>query len=343
MAIQIKQSGVWKALNTTYIKHTNAWIKPSTVWVNDQGTWKIAWKGVLVLDITANVSGGYGINTKALAAGWDGQSPVEVNVMSGVRVTGNASNTWGMSAWGSVWPGGLTINNWGVVRGHGGKGGNGKTLTNQLAVSGGSNGASGGHGLTLPTTTAYAGYGGTPGGIVVNNYNYIQGGGGGGGGSGTVFSVYANRYCGGNSGGGGQSGNVNSTRGTRGTASPYSSGHRTYNGNYGTAGTWSARGNPGARRDLRDTAGQKLGVRMGRAGYGGYAGGAGGLAEANGVWTKSGYRSSTGNSSGGNNTNNEGDISARTGAGAGGYAIVNLSNNPHHTRPVAGNVSGAIS
>lgn len=111
----------------------------------------------------------------ALSQGWNGSTPVEVNINSGVYIWSDFSNKPALTT-GGPFPNGLTINNNGFILGRGGAGG---TLNSTGATAGGD-------AIVISSTN-----------VTINNNGYIAGGGGGGGRS---------AYSGGGGGAGGGKG-----------------------------------------------------------------------------------------------------------------------------------------
>ena len=283
MAIHIKSGGVWKALNTTYIKYSNAWVKPNTVWINQGGTWKIAWKGIFVYVQSTTVSNGFAVRDRMIAAGWDGNSPVECYINA--EVSRDGAHDWALHCWGSF-PNGLLLVNNSQIIGHGGRGGNGGTGAPDASTAGG-NGSAGGRAVSFPDAAWQA----------ANNVAYIHvqnnggfyGGGGGGSGSGGASSLYANTYggtgaMGGAGGGGGAGGTGNSGGGWGGSASGM---NVIWWGNNGTGGTRSGPGTGGAQRQgTADSGTGTVGTRSGTGGNGAWWGGTGARAANSVAWHK---------------------------------------------------------
>lgn len=231
------------------------------------------------------------LRSLAVSAGWNQSSAVIATISSGVYISSNSTGTYALTVSGSF-PGGVTLNNSGIIVGMGGSGGRGAA---DGGSTGGAPGSGAGGGPALYVSTA----------VTIYNYNTIAGGGGGGGGGGSsVDSSYDGKYgatttfyVAGSGGGGGRSSlAANSSGGAAGTAnssySVYSS------GNPGNAGTVSSAGSGGS-------------AKQGPLGnFGGAGGGGGG-------WGSSGSGGSNGSPAG---------IYGPAGGGGGGNAVVGNSN-----------------
>lgn len=197
------------------------------------------------LYITSNTYN-YDIEAQARAAGWDGNSPVEVNVQinSGVYVRGSSASTWAMRTgyFADHLVRDIQITNYGNIIGRGGRGGNGGSAGNYVGNNGAS-GGTGGTGLLVDWSDT------------VDMYNYgllAGGGGGGGGGGGAVHNSKSGLtyYTGGGGGGGaanawGGSGDPSgSTGGTTGGGSGGDS-SGDYAGSGGSGGNRGANGSGG--------------------------------------------------------------------------------------------------
>ena len=184
------------------------------------------------------------IQSKLIAAGWDGVLPVvgSISIDSGVVISASSTAQYALRT-GGPYPVGsnLSIINNGYIVGMGGAGGNGRTQT--------ANGKS--YAIATGETSGLVGgpaLGSDPGGVcALYNYGVIAGGGGGGGGAASVSQLTSP------GGGGGQSGRVNSSGGGGGYGSypgTFSgpggaivpSGH----GNSGAGGSWGASGQSGS-------------------------------------------------------------------------------------------------
>jgi len=199
--------------------------------------------------------------TLATAAGWDGSTALQCDIVAGVYIWSDNTANPGLLISGS-YPGGVIVNNLGFIMGKGGHSGVGFSAP-------GAEGRPGGPAIELSTSSSvtinnnsggYLGGGGGGGGAQ-------QGGGGAGGGFGGVNGTY-----GGHGGAIGQSG-LNST-------DPYGEGRPLGQG--GTAGGGGgAADNNGRYRP--GGGGGRVFPGVGGAGAGGtYPGGAGGSAGGNG-------------------------------------------------------------
>lgn len=218
--------------------------------------------------ISADVSN-YNLRAEAIAAGWNGTSPLTatVTIASGVVVSANNTSAYAFDT-GSSFPNGTTValvNN-GYVIGMGGAGGNE------------------GYNTLSPNEPGYAGYPGGPAlraqaPISVTNNGVIGGGGGGGGGG--CYDGFYPAYA----GSGGRTGRTNSNAGT--ISAP------------GNPGTFAAAG-AGKPEDARYWAGGAGGdwglagaTGGGRSGGVFFVGGAGGAAvvgNASITWLATGTR-----------------------------------------------------
>ncbi len=148
---------------------------------------------------TIQITGTSGVNLRSLAnaAGYNGSQAATITfeVGSGVTITGTAgAPNAGLAVDSGTWPTGYTINltltvkNGGILRGGGGKAGNGADWYDAAG-----NGGSGGDAIycRLPMT------------VNVNSGGTVQGGGGGGGGGGEGYDTYYDGTVGGGGGGGG--------------------------------------------------------------------------------------------------------------------------------------------
>jgi hypothetical protein len=200
--------------------------------------------------MTSNTLNG-NLRTLVVAAGWNQSTNVSATINSGVYAYSNSTGTSGLVINGS-WPGGVTLNNAGLIIGMGGAGGGGGS-SNAYGCPGyvnpGCPGCAGGLALLVQSP------------VSVNNTGTIGGGGGGGGGGGAIFTSNTNNSGGG--GGGGRTGLTNSAAGGRGGT-----------GNCGC--TLNSDGNPGG-------AGTSSGAGGGGNGPVGNAGGSGGGWGANGA------------------------------------------------------------
>lgn len=243
--------------------------------------------------ISANTSN-YNLYNAAIAAGWNGITPLAavVTINSGVVVSASSTSNYAFDTGTSPYPVGssLTLNTTGAyiigMGGYGGLGGRGYTTVGGAGYAGGPGGPAAR--INLPTT--WDNTGGTLGG----------GGGGGGGGQGKYYSSKAGvDAIGGGGGGGGRTGSTASSAGPGGNASGGGVSF-SYTGNPGGAGSFSSAGSGGA----------------GRSGSAGSPSGAGGNG---GTWGSAGGSGGTGSTF---STTVEGPFAG----GAGGTAIVGDSN-----------------
>lgn len=166
----------------------------------------------LVITVRTNNTTGISIRAAALAAGWNGRSPINatVTVLAGVVVSGSASQPSAIDSGSPAIPANsvVTVINYGTLYGHGGAGGVGQHRTTGAVNQGGSPGAQGGHGVRTDCQC-----------LIYNYGSVLPGGGGGGGGrswwlnSSDPYSgaIYYQMRAGG--GGGGRSGLNNSSGG----------------------------------------------------------------------------------------------------------------------------------
>jgi len=163
------------------------------------------------------------LTTLATSAGWDGSSPIEATINSGIYIYGTTTGNTALTISGV--PSGSTLINNGFIVGDGGNGGTGGG-----PASAGSTGGSAGKALNVTSA------------ISIDNQGTIAGGGGGGGGGGSIAN--SNEGASGGGGGGGRSGLTNSSGGAGGTPR---SGFGNTAGSPGGAGTSSAAGSGGSR------------------------------------------------------------------------------------------------
>ena len=130
------------------------------------------------------------LRTWALGEGWNGSSPAEIEIESGVYVYSTSTTTPALTT--GSFPGGLTLIVNGFILGQGGRGGSGNENTGQYTA-----GEFGGTALLLETNT-----------VVKGTSGYIGGGGGGGGGSAERNGKDHNSAGGGGVAGGGAGGDA---------------------------------------------------------------------------------------------------------------------------------------
>jgi len=201
----------------------------------------------------------------AVSAGWCQSVQLIVNINSGVIISSNGTGTPAMTIQGSF-PGGVRINNSGVIVGKGGNGGNG----GNVGGAGPTSGAAGGTALKISSSVTFC-----------NASGVIAGGGGGGnGGAAAAFNPCCIVGSGGG-GGGGRSSNFNSSGGSGGSGGAP--------GSPGGAGTYSSAGAGGAGGSAYSS-----GSPGGSGGnWGTASGGAGGKATCGAslvTWTATGTR-----------------------------------------------------
>ena len=240
------------------------------------------WRPTISVDVTNWV-----LYSQAIAAGWDGITPLDaiVTVASGIVLSANSTSNYGFDT-GSGFPVGTTLKLImpGYVCGMGGAGGNG-------AVGSPTAGAAGGpalraqHAITIDATGGVIAGGGGGGGGGDGRYSGNTSGGGGGGRTGRTGSPAGTSYIGyaavgGTFSSGGQGGGGTTTPGggTGGTTSPGGNGTggdtRAYGGG---GGGWGAAGGNGGR------------VAGGSGGSGG-AGGAAVVGNSYITWINTGTR-----------------------------------------------------
>lgn len=252
------------------------------------------------LDTITGNTPNYNVRTAALAAGWDGFTPLNatITIASNVYVYSTSTSTPAFDY--SNLPTNTTIQltNNGYILGKGGDGGTG------------GNGNNGGPALVLNSVS-----------LTITNNGTIAGGGGGGGGAQTG-NVLA--------GGGGGAGGGDGGRGWTNGLSLGSAGSGGGPGAAGSAGTGASGG--GGGRVLPGTGGARvtiatqLGVNSQSGGGGGAGGGGGGFVldqSSAGAWADSGAGGGAGNN--GNNATraqafDPGFDSAAAGGGGGGWA-----------------------
>ena len=209
------------------------------------------WRPTISSDVTNWV-----LNTQAIAAGWDGTTPLDavVTVGSGIVLSANSTSLYGFDT-GSGFPAGSTLALImpGYIIGMGGAGSNGAGyLGSAPAGSPGGPALRAQHAITIDATGGVIGGGGGGGGGGVAQFSSFQGGGGGGGRTGRIGSV-----AGSNSGTGlasavagsfsvGGAGGIY-TSATGGTTGPGTTGYDSGSGNRGGGGGggWGAAGGAG--------------------------------------------------------------------------------------------------
>lgn len=291
--ISVKDAGIWKDVKNIYVKKDGVWTNVLEGYVNDNGTWKPFFYDVFSFSIASNQTNA-DLRSLALAAGWNGVSPVAATINSGIYISSNTTSGAALTVSGSF-PTGVSLTNNGYIIGMGGNGGNG----NIYETEGGFPGAPGGTAIAVSSP------------LSITNNQTIAGGGGGGGGGGPIYytdGVYS--WAGGGGGGGRSSLAANTsggaaglnnfpstarypTNGAIGTSSSAGSGglgglspNGAYGGgNGGAGGDWGQAGSAGGRGFIHDG-----------GSYIGYFGGAGGAAgnavtgNSNVTWIATGTR-----------------------------------------------------
>lgn len=163
------------------------------------------------------------LRTAAISAGWNGTTKVVCTINGGVQIYTLGGGGVALTITGSF-PGGLTLNNYGVMSGTGGSGGSAGVDSSGAGGAGGPGGA-GGSGLAVYVA------------CTIYNYGSIWGSGGGGGGGGGG----GNGACPGGSGGNG-AGYPSTTGSSGGAGTGLYGGAGAAGGNLGVNGT---AGNPG--------------------------------------------------------------------------------------------------
>ena len=215
------------------------------------------------------------LRTLAVNAGWNQSSKVVATINSGVYVFATSTGTPALTINGSF-PGGVQLNNNGVILGCGGNGGVG--VADIPERGNGTAGSSGGLALSVSV------------GVSINNANRIAGGGGGGGGGGrgSVFVAKQGTYYA--AGGGGGGGIGNSSGGAGGPGYGAAAGGPGGGGSVTSAGAGGNRGsNPPAYGGYGGAGG---GYGASGASSGTAGGAAGGAVSGNGniTWIATGTR-----------------------------------------------------
>lgn len=245
------------AINTEFGRGTNLNSYRGTTWYTDAGGSGTFSAGAIAISdfyskrltspsfsftISANQTNA-NLRSLAVAAGWNQSSAVIATINSGVTIYSTSTGTPALTVNGSF-PGGVRLNNSGVILGKGGNGGNG--WLNQASTAGGSGG------LALSVSVA----------VSINNANRIAGGGGGGGAGGGASYAPGGKtppeYAGGGGGGGGigngsggLSGRAPAGAGGAGTLTSAGSGGGGYqngsaiSGNGGAGGSYGSSGTNG--------------------------------------------------------------------------------------------------
>jgi len=137
---------------------------------------------VFVTSTTTNLN----LRNYAILSGWNQTQPLRVTINSGVYVFATDTTSPAITITGT-YPGGITLINYGIIMGCGGRGGNGGTIF--------SNGIDGGPAIEYNNISQT---------LIIQNYYYILGGGGGGAGS--IYSNNSEGPGGGGGAGGGRGG-----------------------------------------------------------------------------------------------------------------------------------------
>ena len=188
-----------------------------------------------------NVPAGTDVNLRAAAitAGWPGSGAVTATIQPGTTIQSSSTGGYALTINGAF-PGGITLDNKGLIVGRGGNGGGGGPASSRP----GSPGAGGGTGILVsvpvtinnPTGTIAGGGGGGGGGVAVG-VRTIGGGGGGGGGIGVSSGGSGGSGGGGIPGSPGQAGQGGTTTAAGSGGSGGNAGRLGGNGGgYGSAG-----------------------------------------------------------------------------------------------------------
>lgn len=211
--------------------------------------------------LTESSPGTLDVRTRALAAGWDGSSPVQALVAAGTLLGSSSTSAYALTIQGSF-PGGVQLVNNGTIAGAGGTGGT-------QGKSGSLNPTAGGAG----GPALYVGVAAT-----VTNAGTLAGGGGGGGGGGTGSTWMGGEGGGGQGYAGGAAGPSGDYVGNAGTTTASGAGSPTKGGSTGGASAGAGvAGGTGANGNSTNGAGG------GGGGGWGAAGGTGGSSETTGA------------------------------------------------------------
>jgi hypothetical protein len=224
------------------------------------------------------------VRTRALAAGWDGSSPVQAVVAAGTMLGSSSTSAYAVTIQGSF-PGGVQLVNNGTISGAGGAGGTQAKGVAPTSTAGGAGGPA-----------LYVGVAAT-----VTNAGTLAGGGGGGGGGGTGATWMGGEGGGGQGYSGGAAGPSGDYVGNAGTATASGAGSPTKGSSAGGASASAGVvGGTGANGSSANGGGGGGGGGWGAAGgtggssqTTGAAGGAGGAAvvgNAYVTWTATGTR-----------------------------------------------------
>jgi hypothetical protein len=264
------------------------------------------------------------LRTLALAAGWNGSSPVAATVNAGVYIWSDNTGVAGLTINGS-WPGGITLINNGFIIGKGGTGG---LATNPRA------GNPGGPAVSLGAN------------VSITNNSYIAGGGGGGG---AALGGGGGGAGGGNGGNGllagataGAGGAIGSSGGAGGNSIYSSGGSGGGAGGGGGGGTAVFPPPPPSGGGGGGGGGRILPGTGGAGGTGGTAtGGAGGSANSAGSVASPSNTSASSGGGGGWGASGAVSVAGSNAGGAGGKAIA--LNGFSVTYITMGTIYGAVS
>lgn len=210
MALAIYRDGSWKQLNSAFVRVSGEWKRVLAIHAREAGNWRRIWRDTFTMVIASNINDGVNLRDRALAAGWNGLSKLNVIINSGVRISRNGNDSFIVQG---SFPLGVEIWNYGQIIGKAGRGGNGGFSHDNAG-----RGHDGWGGMTALTV-------GCP--VTIFNHGIIAGGGGGGGGGGEGGLGHSNpgqpywraARGGGGGGGGGRSNAHGSEAGAGGAAS----------------------------------------------------------------------------------------------------------------------------
>lgn len=213
----------------------------------------------------------YNLRNAAIAAGWNGSTPLVANVTvnGGVYVYSTSTGAWAFDT-GSIPAGSsISLTNNGIIEGAGGTGGGGAVVPNGVLNSFGGAGVGGAGGPALRAQFS----------MTIANNGTVAGGGGGGGGGGAVKTDYSGKgtdvYGAPGSGGGGGAGANNGSPfgGAGGSGSTAAGCNTNLTGGNGASGSTTAGGAGGSRAVVGGVIGAGVGGTGGTRGQPGAAGG----------------------------------------------------------------------
>lgn len=221
-SLLVRDAGTWKEATEIHVRDGGVWKQVEEGFVRDGGVWKTFFTGGFEFEqtISSNTTD-YSVYDAAIAAGWDGETPIKatITIDAGVFVVASSVGVYAFETGMLPSESELTLINNGTILGRGGNGGSG-------AVDGGDGTDSGSAFFTNIITS------------VVNNHR-IASGGGGGGGAGFRFSGGSGSI------GGGGGGGIGNGLGGPSDTSPGSDGTLTSAGAGGVGTTGSAGGDGG--------------------------------------------------------------------------------------------------